>query len=225
MSLQASNHGHRQRASTLVSFEPDESGLRAPPERQRGVVGRDPRSMFGDLPNSSFDTDLLGDPVRRELDHQRGELTAEKKTHSYLLVHMYDTRTTVLYTQPTAFVRIRRTRTVLRQQFSCGRRPSTYDSNAALLIRTAVSYSSSSPKMCVRANRYCCCRFCFSLLLSIQLCPTPSDQVLRRQGRAKTHHRHSALGSAVTTTSFGEESVAVFRSSWKLSRKNETGEF
>lgn len=73
--LQASNDGHRQRASTLVSFEPDENSLRIPPERQRGVVGGDPRSMFGDLPNSSFDTALLGDPIKRELD-QRGELSA-----------------------------------------------------------------------------------------------------------------------------------------------------
>ena len=88
--LRASNDGHRQRASTLVSFEPEENRVRIPPEKQPGVVGRDPRSMFGDLPNSSFDTDLLGDPIRRELD-QRGELTAANTIP--LVYQIYNTRT------------------------------------------------------------------------------------------------------------------------------------
>lgn len=33
-----------------------------------GVPHRDPRSLFGDLPNSSLDPDSLGDPIQRELE-------------------------------------------------------------------------------------------------------------------------------------------------------------
>lgn len=75
LSSQASSNGRRQYVSTVASFEP-ENRVQVPFQRER-VVGRDPRKMFGDLPNSSFDINLLGDPIKRELD-QRGEFTAEK---------------------------------------------------------------------------------------------------------------------------------------------------
>lgn len=35
-------------------------------QQQQDVRERDPRRMFGDLPNSSLDQDLLGDPIQRE---------------------------------------------------------------------------------------------------------------------------------------------------------------
>ena len=72
LALQANNTGHQPLASTPpASFAPENRLL--PQRQQRISRGGDPRSMFGDLPNSSFDTELLGDPIRRyrELDHQR----------------------------------------------------------------------------------------------------------------------------------------------------------
>lgn len=44
--------------------------------QQQGVPHRDPRSMFGDLPNSSLNPDLLGDPIQRELELRAAESAA-----------------------------------------------------------------------------------------------------------------------------------------------------
>lgn len=44
-----------------------------------GVPNRDPRSLFGDLPNSSLNPDLLGDPIQRELElHPAGSGASQR---------------------------------------------------------------------------------------------------------------------------------------------------
>ena len=62
----ASNHfssssgNGRRRSRLMYTAEAGSTG--------EGVPRRDPRSLFGDLPNSSVNPDSLGDPIQRELE-------------------------------------------------------------------------------------------------------------------------------------------------------------
>lgn len=51
-------------------------------QQQQYAANPDPRSMFGDLPNSSLDRTLLGDPIQRELD-----LRSAAKKSTTVVVH------------------------------------------------------------------------------------------------------------------------------------------
>lgn len=60
--------GHNQfKSATAAGTE--EARMPVNQQAQQQYAGiRDPRAMFGDLPNSSLDVNLLGDPIRRELE-------------------------------------------------------------------------------------------------------------------------------------------------------------
>lgn len=51
-----------------ISTNDTTEGLRQPMR-----VGRNPRSIFGDLPNSSYNADILADPIQRELERREVE--------------------------------------------------------------------------------------------------------------------------------------------------------
>lgn len=58
--LPSSSRNGRRRSRLMFAAETESTGEDAP--------HRDPRSLFGDLPNSSLDPDVLGDPIQRELE-------------------------------------------------------------------------------------------------------------------------------------------------------------
>lgn len=51
-----------------------------------GAPHRDPRSLFGDLPNSSFNPDLLGDPIQRELELRVAEADSLQRSPAAVAV-------------------------------------------------------------------------------------------------------------------------------------------
>lgn len=56
----SSSRNGRRRSRLVFTAETGSTG--------EGAPIRDPRSLFGDLPNSSLNPDSLGDPVQRELE-------------------------------------------------------------------------------------------------------------------------------------------------------------
>lgn len=77
------NDGHqlqlsRRRRSQLSGVDADTDQGRL--QQQQGAPYRDPRSMFGDLPNSSFNPEVLGDPIQRELELRAAEAAAVRRS-------------------------------------------------------------------------------------------------------------------------------------------------
>lgn len=63
--------GHNQfMSATAADTDEARMPVKQQAQQQHYAAMRDPRSMFGDLPNSSLNINLLGDPVQRELELQ-----------------------------------------------------------------------------------------------------------------------------------------------------------
>lgn len=76
MQLPPAVSGSQRRRSQLSAVDPDTVRDQI---QQQGMPYRDPRSMFGDLPNSSFNPDSLGDPIQRELELRAAESAAVRR--------------------------------------------------------------------------------------------------------------------------------------------------
>lgn len=69
--------GSQRRRSQLSAVDPDTDEGQI---QQQHVPYRDPRSMFGDLPNSSFNPESLDDPIQRELKLRGAESAAVQRS-------------------------------------------------------------------------------------------------------------------------------------------------